>query len=125
MPELNPTILQRQRFARFVLSTYRELKTVYPGGYESFLVAMSAAMGNRHTGNPVNVSSIAQMTGIPRSTVLRKLHLLEDMGMASRTETEKGTMIYMSPESWDHVRPHVARLLELESEGATEKRDHW
>ncbi len=113
MPKLNPTILQRQRFARYLLSAYRELKAVYPGGYESFLVAMSAAMGNRHTGKPVNVSSIAQMTGIPRPTVLRKLHLLEEMGMASRTKSEKGTMINMSPESWDHVRPHVARLLDL------------
>jgi hypothetical protein len=28
-------------------------------------------------------------------------------------------MIYMTPESWDHVRPHVARLLELETEMAT------
>ena len=70
-------------------------------------------MGNRHTGKPVNVSSIAEMTGIPRPTVIRKLHLLEDIGLASRTETAKGTMIYMSPESWEHVRPHVARLLEL------------
>jgi hypothetical protein len=25
-------------------------------------------------------------------------------------------MIYMSPESWEFVRPHVERLLELESE---------
>ena len=32
------------------------------------------------------------------------------------TETGKGTMVYMSPASWDHVRPHVARLLELETE---------
>ncbi len=119
MPELNPTIPQRQQFARYLLSAYRELKSVYPGGYESFLVAMSAAMGNRHTGKPVNVSSIAQMTGIPRPTVVRKLLLLEEMGMASRTETRKETLIYMSPESWDHVRPHVARLLVLGSDLAT------
>ena len=25
-------------------------------------------------------------------------------------------MVYMSPESWDHVGPHVARLLKLETE---------
>ncbi|MCK5364661.1 MAG: hypothetical protein KAR22_16910, partial [Gammaproteobacteria bacterium] len=55
----------------------------------------------------------------PRPTVIRKLHLLEEMGMASRSETGKGTMIYMTPESWEHVRPHVARLLELETEMAT------
>ena len=52
--------------------------------------------------------------------MIRKLHLLEEMGLASRTETSKGTMIYMSPESWHYVRPHVARLLELESELAIE-----
>ena len=116
MQTIEPTIPQRRRFGLFLLSAYRELKTVYPGGFESFLVATCAAMGNRHTGKPVNVSSIAEMTGIPRPTVIRKLHLLEDMGVASRTETGKGTMIYMSQKSWDHVRPHVARLLELESE---------
>ena len=115
MQVYEPTIRQRRRFGLFLLSAYRELKAVYPGGFESFIVAMCAAMGNRHTGKPVNVSSIAEMTGIPRPTVIRKLHLLEDLGFASRTETGKGTMIYMSPESWDHVRPHVARLLELES----------
>ena len=110
-----PTIPQRQRFGVFLLAAYRELRNVYPGGFESFLVAMSAAMGNRHTGKPVNVSSIAEMTGIPRPTVIRKLHLLEELGVASRVETGKGTMIFMTPESWDHVRPHVTRLLELET----------
>lgn len=116
MQAFEPTIPQHRRFGVFLLSAYRELRTVYPGGFESFLVAMSAAMGNRHTGKAVNVSSIAHMTGIPRPTVIRKLHLLEEMGLASRTETGKGTMIYMSPESWNHARPHVERLLELESE---------
>jgi CTP-dependent riboflavin kinase len=114
--KFEPTVPQRHRFGLFLLSAYRELKAVYPGGFESFLVATCAAMGNRHTGKPVNVSSIAEMTGIPRPTVIRKLHLLEELGLASRTETGKGTMIYMSTESWDYVRPHVARLLELESE---------
>lgn len=79
---------------------------------------MCAAMGNRHTGRPVNVSSIAKMTGIPRPTVIRKLHLLEEMGLARRIETGKGTLVYMAPESWDYVRPHVMRLLELETEMA-------
>ena len=53
------------------------------------------------------------MTGTPRPTVIRKLHLLENIGLASRTETGKGTMIHMSPEFREHVRPHVVRLLEL------------
>jgi len=119
MLEQNPTIPQRHRFGLFLLSAYRELRNVYPGGFETFLVATCAAMGNRHTGKPVNVSSIAEMTGIPRPTVIRKLQLLEELGMASRTETGKGTMILMSPNSWKHVRPHVARLLELETELAT------
>ena len=119
MQDIEPTIPQRHRFGLFLLSAYRELRAVYPGGFESFLVAMCAAMGNRHTGQPVNVSSIAEMTGIPRPTVIRKLHLLEEMGLASRTETPKGTMVHMSPQSWEHVRPHVTRLLALESELAT------
>ena len=116
-----PTVVQRRRFGLFLLSAYRELRTVYPGGFESFLVAMSAAMGNRHTGKPVNVSSIAEMTGIPRPTVIRKLHLLEEMGFATRLETGKGTMIYMTPESWEHVWPHVTRLLDLETELVAEE----
>ena len=116
-----PTVPQRRRFGLFLLSAYRELRTVYPGGFESFLVAMSAAMGNRHTGKPVNVSSIAEMTGIPRPTVIRKLHLLEEIGVATRLETSKGTMIYMTPESWEYVRPHVTRLLDLETELAAEE----
>lgn len=116
MPDFEPTIPQRHRFGLFLLSAYRELKSVYPGGYECFLVAMCAAMGNRHTGKPINVSSIAEMTGIPRPTVIRKLNLLEELGLASRTETGKGTMVYMSAESWQHARPHVTRLLELQSE---------
>ena len=121
MQDLEPTIPQRYRFGVLLLSVYRELRSVYPGGFESFLVATCAAMGNRHTGKPVNVSSIAEMTGIPRPTVVRKLHLLEDMGMVRRTETGRGTMIYMSPESWEHVRPHVTRLIELEHELASEE----
>lgn len=123
MTSPEPTIPQRRRFGLFLLSAYRELRSVYPGGFESFLVAMSAAMGNRHTGKPVNVSSIAEMTGIPRPTVIRKLHLLEEFGVARRMQTGKGTMIYMSPESWEHVRPHVSRLLDLESELAAEDGD--
>jgi len=119
MLESEPTIPQRRRFGLFLLSAYRELRAVYPGGFESFLVATCAAMGNRHTGKPVNVSSIAEMTGIPRPTVIRKLHLLEEMGLVSRSETRHGTMVYMSAESWDHVRPHVVHLLELETELAT------
>lgn len=119
MQECDPTVSQRRRFGFFLLTAYRELKTVYPGGFESFLVATCAAMGNRQTGRPVNVSGISQMTGIPRPTVIRKLHLLEEIGLARRTETGKGTMVSMSPESWEHVRPHVARLLELEEELAT------
>lgn len=114
-----PTISQRHRFGVFVLSTYRELRGVFPGGFESFLVAMCAAMGNRHTGKPVNVSSIAEMTGIPRPTVIRKLHLLEECGAANRLETGKGTMVYMTSASWDRVRPHMTRLLELEDELAS------
>lgn len=121
MLDFEPTLPQRYRFGVFLLSVYRELRSVYPGGFESFLVATCAAMGNTHTGKPINVSSIAEMTGIPRPTVVRKLHLLEEMGMATRTETGRGTMIYMSPESWEHVRPHVTRLIELESELANEE----
>lgn len=121
MQDFEPTLPQRFRFGVFLLSVYRELRSVFPGGYESFLVATCAAMGNRHTGKPVNVSSIAEMTGIPRPTVVRKLNLLEEMGMASRAETGRGTMVYMSAESWEHVRPHVARLIELESELANEE----
>jgi CTP-dependent riboflavin kinase len=119
MLKFEPTVPQRHRFGLFLLSAYRELRDVYPGGFESFLVATCAAMGNRHTGQPVNVSSIAAMTGIPRPTVIRKLHLLEEIGLASRSETRHGTMVTMSAESWDHVRPHVARLLELETELTT------
>ena len=77
MLSFEPTVPQRRRFGLFLLSAYREFRAVYPGGFESFLVAMSAAMGNRHTGRPINVSSIAEMTGIPRATVIRKLHLLK------------------------------------------------
>jgi len=116
MLEFEPTIRQRRRFGLFLLSAYRDLRTVFPGGFESFLVATCAAMGNRHSGKPVNVSSIAEITGIPRPTVIRKLRLLEEIGVASRTETRHGTMIYMSQASWDHVRPHVERLMELETE---------
>lgn len=119
MSEFEPTNSQRRRFGLFLLSAYRELRTVYPGGFESFLVAICASLGNRQTGRPVNVSSIADMTGIPRPTVIRKLHLLEELGMARRSETGHGTLIHMTPESWNHVGPHVARLLELESEMAS------
>jgi hypothetical protein len=45
--------------------------------------------------------------------------VLEEIGLVSRSETRHGSMVTMSPESWDHVRPHVARLLELETELAT------
>ncbi len=34
-----PTIPQRRRFGLFLLSAYREPRGVYPGGFESFLVA--------------------------------------------------------------------------------------
>ena len=119
MQELEPNVSERRRVGLFLLTAYRELRSVYPGGFESFLVATCAAMGNRHTGRPINVSSISETTGIPRPTVIRKLNLLEEIGVASRTETGKGTMVYMSPDYWEHVRPHVARLLELEVELAT------
>ena len=119
MLDFEPTSSERRRFGLFILSVYRELRSVYPGGFESFLVATCAAIGNRHTGRPVNVSSIAKMTGIPRPTVIRKLHLLEEIGVARRSETGKGTMVYMLPGSWDTVRPHVARLLEFETELAS------
>ena len=83
-----PTIPQRRRFGVFLLSAYRELRNVHPGGFESFIVATCAAMGNRHSGRPVNVSSIAEMTGIPRPTVIRKLQIeildrkRQDVGLA-------------------------------------------
>jgi len=116
VPDFEPTLAQRRRFGLFLLSAYRELRSVYPGGFESFLVAICASLGNRQTGRPVNVSSIADMTGIPRPTVIRKLHLLEELGMAHRSETSRGTLVYMTPASWEHARPHIARLLELENE---------
>ena len=123
MQELEPSVPQRHRFGLFLLSAYRELRSVYPGGFESFLVATCASMGNRRTGRPVNVSSIAEMTGIPRPTVIRKLNQLESMGLVRRAETARGTMVYMSQESWERVRPHVARLLELEMELAESARE--
>lgn len=123
MQDREPSVPQRHRFGLFLLSAYRELRSVYPGGFESFLVATCASMGNRRNGRPVNVSSIAEMTGIPRPTVIRKLNLLEDMGLLRRTETARGTMVYMSQESWERVRPHVARLLELEVELAASARE--
>lgn len=123
MKDSEPSVPQRHRFALFLLSAYRELKGVYPGGFESFLVATCASMGNRHDGKAVNISSIAEMTGIPRPTVIRKLNLLENMGLVRRTETARGTMVYMSQESWERVRPHVARLLELEMELAASARE--
>lgn len=123
MQDLEPSVTQRHRFGLFLLSAYRELKSVFPGGFESFLVATCASMGNRRDGRPVNISSIAEMTGIPRPTVIRKLNLLESMGLVHRAETARGTMVYMSQESWDRVRPHVARLLELEVELAESARE--
>lgn len=123
MQEFEPNRSQRRRFGLFLLTAYRELRSVYPGGFESFLVATCAAMGNRHTGRPVNVTSISQMTGIPRATVIRKLNLLEEIGLARRTETAKGTMVHVSAQTWEHVRPHVTRLLELEVDLATADED--
>lgn len=117
--DYEPTVSERRRFGLFLVTAYRELRAVYPGGFETFLVATCAAVGNRRTGRPVNVSYIAKMTGIPRPTVIRKLHLLEEMGLVRRNETGKGTMVYVSPDSWEHMRPHVASLLELESEMVT------
>jgi hypothetical protein len=121
MQDFEPTTPQRHRFGHFLLCTYRELRTVYPGGFESFLVAICAAMGNRNTGAPVNVSSIAEITGIPRPTVIRKLQLLEEIGLARRTETAQGPMVHVSPDSWEHARPHVRRLVALESELTTRR----
>ena len=34
--------------------------------------------------------------------------------MAVREETEAEVLIHMTPKSWEHVRPHVAHLLQLE-----------
>lgn len=39
--------------------------------------------------------------------------------MACRSETGGGTLAYVTPESWNHVEPLAARLLELETEIAT------
>ncbi len=52
MLEFEPTIRQRRRFGVFLLSAYRELRTVYPGGFETFLVATCARWEIGTPGSP-------------------------------------------------------------------------
>ena len=65
------------------------------------------------------MSSIAEMTGIPRPTVIRKLRELEQSGMAVRKRTKAGVFVHMTTKSWEYVRPHVVRLLQLEEQLST------
>ena len=110
-----PSVGERYQFALYLLSAYRDCKTLFPGGYTTFIVATCAATGNRHTGKAMNVSTIARMTGISRPTVIRKISLLEEIGMVTTIRSEKETKVMMTEKSWKHVRSHVTKLMELES----------
>lgn len=117
-----PSVAARYHFALYLLSVHRDCKTLYPGGYETFLVASCAAMGNIHTGRAMNVSSIAQITGISRPTVIRKIRILEKINMATTVRSGRETKVTLTTLAWEHVRSPVANLIELASNLSREDR---
>lgn len=75
------TVTDENRLSYYiqVLSSYRNLNEVCPGGFTGAMIAMASGVG-RITGEPFDESSLAEALGISRTTLGRKVKLLEKAG---------------------------------------------
>lgn len=92
--EVPPSITDehRRQFYIQVLESYRAFVDKHPAGFEGALITMEAGLG-RITGNPPDISGLADMLVLSRTTIMRKVEMLEEAGLVKRKRNGRQVLV--------------------------------
>lgn len=82
----------RRQYYLQVLESYRAFVEDHPAGFEGALIAMAAGLG-RITRNPPDISSLAGMLALSRTTIMRKVAVLEEAGLVKRERNGRRVLV--------------------------------
>ncbi len=90
-----PTLVtdeHRRQYYVQVLRSYRAYVEQHPAGFEGALITMAAGLG-RITGDPPDISALADMLLLSRATVLRKVAILEKENLVKKKRVGRRTLV--------------------------------
>ena len=82
----------RRQYYIQVLESYRAFVEEHPAGFEGALITMAAGLG-RITGNPPDISALADMLCLSRTTIMRKVAVLEEAGLVQRKRNGRRVLV--------------------------------
>ena len=82
----------RRQYYIQVLESYRAFVEQHPAGFEGALITMAAGLG-RITGNPPDISALADMLCLSRTTIMRKVAVLEEAGLVQRKRNGRRVLV--------------------------------
>ena len=106
-PEEHEMDKLRRVYYTNAVNAAKQMAEVTPGGLAGYVVTLAVGLG-RLDGKPPNVSKLSWMTGIPRTTVLRTLELLEADGWVRCEREENRTLVYSTLDA--EPAAHQARI---------------
>lgn len=82
----------RRQYYIQVLESYRAFVEKHPAGFEGALITMAAGLG-RITNNPPDISALAEMLCLSRTTIMRKVAVLEEAGLVQRKRNGRRVLV--------------------------------
>ena len=103
----------RRAFYNHMFSVFEALSRLAPGRFPGGLVGLAHEL-SRIDGRPTDVSSIANMLGIPRATLWRRVRDLETSGLLQFRSEGRRSALLDAPDTqlfWDDFRAQVDKLI--------------
>jgi DNA-binding transcriptional ArsR family regulator len=90
----------RRQYYLQVLESYRTFVEKHPAGFDGALITMAAGLG-RIMGNPPDISALADMLALSRTTIMRKVAVLERAGLVKRKRNGRRVLVLstLNPET--------------------------
>ena len=102
----------RRQYYLQVLESYRAFVEKHPAGFEGALITMAAGLG-RITNNPPDISALAEMLCLSRTTIMRKVAVLEEAGLVQRKRNGRRVLVLstLNPETGEGGWPLADGLI--------------
>jgi DNA-binding transcriptional ArsR family regulator len=111
---VHPSITEehRRQYYLQVLESYRAFVEDHPAGFVGALIAMAAGLG-RITERPPDISSLAGMLAMSRTTIVRKVTVLEKAGLVKRKRNGRRVLVLSTynPETGEGRWPMADELI--------------
>lgn len=112
--DVRPSITDEHRRQYYLqaLEAYRAFVEKHPAGFDGALITMAAGLG-RITGNPPDISALADMLVLSRTTIMRKVVVLEKAGLVKRKRNGRRVLVLstLNPQTGEGAWPLADALI--------------